>query len=49
MQHDPERRELSGSSETWLYITDYSAELMTAIVFTDGKVTGLKQAPWKAE
>jgi hypothetical protein len=22
MKHDPERRELAGDSETWLYITD---------------------------
>jgi hypothetical protein len=48
MQHDPERRELAANTETWIYITDYSAELMTAITFTDGKVTSLKQVPWKA-
>ena len=49
MKHDPERRELSGNQETWIYITDYSAELMTAITFTDGRVSGLKQLPWKTD
>jgi hypothetical protein len=49
MRHDAERREITGNSETWLYITDYGSELMTAITFTDGKVTGLKQAPWHSQ
>ncbi len=49
MQHDPERREISANVETWSYITDYPSELVTEIVFTDGKVTGLKQAPWHTD
>ena len=49
MKHEPERRELSANQETWMYITDYSVELMTAITFTDGRVSGLKQVPWKTE
>ena len=28
---------------------DYDAEKMTAITFTDGKVTAIKQVPWKSE
>ena len=46
MQHDPERREIDGGVEKWSFITDYPSELMTVVIFTDGKVTGLKQAPW---
>jgi hypothetical protein len=49
MQHDAERREIAGNTETWLYMSDYEAEQMTAIVFTDGKVTAMKQVPWKAK
>jgi hypothetical protein len=49
MRHDAERREISGSSETWLYMSDYDAERMTAIEFTNGKVTALKQVPWKSK
>ncbi len=53
MRHDPERREAAVSSdgtttETWVYITDYQAELMTTLIFTSGKVTGIGQGPWKA-
>jgi hypothetical protein len=47
MRHDAERRELDGNTETWFFMSDYPAELMTAITFTDGKVTSLKQVPWK--
>lgn len=47
MAHDAERRELAGTVETWTYISDYSAEKATTIIFTDGKVTGLRQAEWK--
>lgn len=49
MKHDPERREIQGTEELWSYITDYDAELMTTIVFTNGVVTGMKQQPWKSE
>src|SRR5829696_4293533 len=51
MKHAPERREASMSdgrrSEIWMYITDYQAELMTALTFTDGVLTSIGQAPWK--
>jgi hypothetical protein len=49
MQHDPERREIVEGKETWIYMTDYGSELMTAIQFTDGKVSGLKQVPWHTD
>jgi hypothetical protein len=53
MQHDPERREAAvsvegKSAETWSYITDYSAELMTTFTFTDGRLTKIGKAPWKS-
>jgi hypothetical protein len=48
MKHDPERRTIEGNRESWGYITDYQAELTTWIVFTDGKVTGMSQGPWKS-
>jgi hypothetical protein len=47
MKHDAERRELSGDTETWTYITAYDAEKVTKIVFTHGVVTGMQQADWK--
>jgi hypothetical protein len=51
MRHDPERRTIatvdSNTVETWSYITDYDAELMTVITFTNGKVTALGQEAWK--
>jgi len=47
MRHDAERREISGNTETWLYMSDYDAEQMTAITFVDGKVTAMKQVAWK--
>ncbi len=52
MQHDPERREASVSpdgmnSETWSYITDYQAELVTTLTFTNGRLAKIGQAPWK--
>ena len=48
MKHDPERRTIEGNRESWGYITDYQAEMMTWIVFTDGVVTGMSQGPWKS-
>ena len=47
MKHDAERRTIDGDRESWGYITDYQAELMTWVVFTDGKVTAMSQGPWK--
>jgi hypothetical protein len=49
MQHDAERREINGNTETWSYMSDYPAEKMTAIAFTDGKVTAMRQVPWQKE
>lgn len=49
MAHDPERREFNGSEEEWSYITDYDREIMTTIVFTDAKVTAMKQTAWRSE
>ena len=49
MQHDAERREIDHGAETWIYMSDYQAEMMTAVTFTDGKVTGMRQIPWKTE
>lgn len=46
MEHDAERRDFSANEERWYYITDYDAELMTVIVFTDGRVSALSHAPW---
>lgn len=53
MRHDPERREAAISPEgkkveTWSYITDYQAELMTTLTYTDGVLTAIGQAPWKS-
>jgi hypothetical protein len=45
MGKDPERREASSESETWSYLTDYMAHLMTVIVFRNGLVSEIKQAP----
>lgn len=47
MKHDAERRTIDGNRESWGYITDYQAEMMTWIVFTDGKVSAMNQGPWK--
>jgi hypothetical protein len=46
MKHDPERREAEGSEERWAYLTDYDGDLMTVIVFREGRVVALRQAPW---
>jgi outer membrane protein assembly factor BamE (lipoprotein component of BamABCDE complex) len=43
MKRDPERREISGNGETWMYLTNYDNGQLTAVTFTDGKVTGMKQ------
>jgi hypothetical protein len=49
MKHDAERRTIDGNRESWGYITDYQAELITWVVFTDGKVSGMTQGPWKSD
>lgn len=54
MRHDPERRAASLEPdgkrvETWSYITDYNAEIMSTITFTDGRLTAMGQAPWKSD
>lgn len=54
MRHDPERREGSLTSdgekvETWSYITDYDAERMSTLTFTDGRLTAMGQAAWKSD
>jgi hypothetical protein len=54
MRHDPERREASLTSdgkkvETWSYITDYDAERMSTLTFTDGRLTAMGQAAWKSD
>lgn len=53
MRHPAERFEAKSEHdhkyETWIYMQNYDNELMTAIVFTDGKVTEIKTVPWKTE
>jgi hypothetical protein len=53
MRHRAERYEAKQENghayETWIYMQNYETELMTAIVFTDGKVTEIKTVPWKRE
>ena len=49
MEHDPEGKKIDGEKESWSYITDYEAEKITWIVFTNGVVTGMEQAAWKSE
>ena len=45
MGKEPERREASADMERWGYLTDYSNELVTTIVFTNGVVSEIKQGP----
>jgi hypothetical protein len=47
MKHDAERRTIDNNSESWGYISDYQAEMMTWITFTDGKVSAMTTGPWK--
>jgi hypothetical protein len=51
VRHAPERRKATATPdaqvETWSYITDYQAELMTTLTFTNGKLTAIGQEPWK--
>jgi outer membrane protein assembly factor BamE (lipoprotein component of BamABCDE complex) len=47
MKHDPERREADTSGETWYYMSDYGAELMSAVKFENNRVVSIKPAPWR--
>lgn len=46
----PQRREairtLRGDQETWGYLIDYDRSLMSAVIFVDGKVVEIREAPW---
>ena len=44
MGRDPERREATTESESWSYLTDYSTQSLTVIVFKKGVVSEIKQA-----
>lgn len=46
MGKDPERREVSADTETWRYLTDYMAKLLTTIVFKNGAVAEIRQVPY---
>jgi hypothetical protein len=43
MGRDPERREATTETEVWSYLTDYTNEILTAIVFKNGVVVEIKQ------
>jgi hypothetical protein len=43
MGRDPERREASGESAVWSYLTDYTNQILTVIVFRQGVVVEIKQ------
>ncbi|MEO8379304.1 MAG: hypothetical protein ABI779_06545 [Acidobacteriota bacterium] len=51
MKHEAERRDvrLEGDRkiEVWKYMQDYDRELMSAITFTDGKVTSVTTVSWE--
>jgi hypothetical protein len=51
MRHPAERQEakqVDGHAyETWVYMLNYPNETMTAITFTDAKVTEIKTIPWE--
>jgi len=49
MGKGPERREATADSEVWSYLTDYDHELMTTIIFSQGRVSEIKQTPWAPE
>jgi uncharacterized protein YceK len=46
MRHDAEHRTVDASTESWGYITDYDAKVMTWIAFSDQKVSSITQRPW---
>jgi hypothetical protein len=41
MQHDAERREVGGSTESWGYLTSYKNHMVTWITFTDRTVSSM--------
>ena len=43
MGKDPERREVTTNTETWVYLTNYMDQLLTVIVFKNGAVAEIKQ------
>ena len=43
MGSDPERREVTETTEKWGYRTNYIERLFTTITFTDGKVSSITQ------
>jgi uncharacterized protein YceK len=49
MRHDPERRTVDGSNESWGYITNYRDKVMTWIVFTDHRVSSVTEQPWSRD
>ena len=44
MGRDPERREATATSDVWSYLTDYTNQILTVIVFKQGVVVEIKQA-----
>lgn len=49
MKRDPWRRKLKAGQELWGYSTSYSDERMSWILFTDGKVTEVRESEWDEE
>jgi len=47
MEKPPQRREADAGSETWYFIGDYDAEMMTAVRFESGRVSSLKQVKYE--
>ena len=45
MGKDPEQRTAIADTETWGYLTDYGARRLTEIVFKNGVVQEIRQAP----
>jgi hypothetical protein len=44
MGRNPERREATATSEVWSYLTDYTNQILTVIVFKQGVVVEIKHA-----
>jgi hypothetical protein len=44
MGRGPERHEASADSEVWSYLTDYTNQILTVIVFKQGAVVEIKHA-----
>jgi hypothetical protein len=47
MEKPAQRREAEGTHEIWYYMSDYDAEMMTAIHFENGRVAKISQEPWQ--